>query len=323
MATKETQYECILLGATGYTGRFTAEHITSSLPTDFRWAVAGRNEAKLQSLVDDLRTLNPDRAPPAIEVAQHNKDDLLNLAKKARVLITTVGPYHKYGTPVLAACAETGTHYVDATGELPWVYDMIQAYDAKAKASGSIIISQCGVESAPTDIMCWALVSHIRETLHVGTAEFIHVIREIVGVPSGGTFATLLSIFDEYSWRDFAKKAHPFSLTAVPRSSSGKSRPILEKVTGVRTVSDLGTLTDSIQGPTDAPIVNRTWSLYDGGSFYGPNFSFSAYSHTRNIFTGFLYHLAFSLGLLALLMPPLRWLLKRWVYQPGEGATKE
>lgn len=93
MAQGQRQYECIVFGATGYTGKYTAEHITTHLPTDFNWAIAGRSESKLQRLVDELKPLNTDRLQPAVEVAQLQKDDLVTLAKKTKVLITTVGPY--------------------------------------------------------------------------------------------------------------------------------------------------------------------------------------------------------------------------------------
>ena len=192
MSQKEDrQYECIVFGATGYTGKYTAEHITTHLPTDFKWAVAGRSEAKLRSLVEELKILNPDRLQPEVEIAQLEKDDLVSLVKKTKVLITTVGPYHKYGTVVVEACAETGTHYLDVTGEIPWVYDIVQKYGEMAKKTGAIMIPQNGIESAPTDLMCWKLVSHIRETLGSGTGEVVYSIHELKGAPSGGTIATI------------------------------------------------------------------------------------------------------------------------------------
>ena len=179
MAQQDRQYECIIFGATGYTGKYTCEHIARSLPTDFRWAVAGRSEGKLGQVVEDLRSLNPDRAQPGVETAQLQKSDLVKLAKKTKVLISTVGPYHKYGTAVVEACVETGTHYLDCTGEVPWVYDMINAYHEKAKTTGAIIIPQNGFESAPSDLMCWSLVSHIRQTLGVGTTEAVQTIYDL------------------------------------------------------------------------------------------------------------------------------------------------
>lgn len=323
MSQGERQYECVVLGATGYTGTYTAEHITTHLPTDFKWAVAGRSEGKLKQLVDDLRLLNSDRQQPGIETAQLQKDDLVRLANKTKVLITTVGPYHKYGTMVVEACAETGTHYLDVTGETPWVYDIIQKYHETAKKSGAIMIPQNGIESAPTDLMCWSLVSHIRQTLGVGTAELVQITYELDSAPSGGTLATLLTLFEKYSLGDFARASQPFAMSPIPNPSRHASKPLLETLTGVRTVSGLGTLTDSLQGPADKPIVERSWGLIDGGKFYGPNFRVNAYMRTRNVLTGFGIHVALTLGFLALITPPLRWLIKQFVYQPGEGRTKE
>ncbi|KAK0838132.1 hypothetical protein LTR03_012247 [Friedmanniomyces endolithicus] len=302
MAHRDRQYECVVLGATGYTGKYVCEHIASHLPTDFRWAVAGRSEGKLKQLVDRVNSLNLNRTQPGIETAQLEKHQLVELAKKTAVLISTVGPYHKNGTVVVEACAETGTHYLDCTGEVPWVYDMIHTYDDMAKRTGAIVIPQNGLESAPSDLMCWSLVSHIRQTLGVGTAEVIQTTYDMKAAPSGG---------------------RPWSLSPVKPTQQAPSRPLLEKATGVRTVSDLGTLTDSLQSAADIPIVNRTWGLMDGGRFYGPNFHMTCYSRTRNTLTGLGVHLVMTLGFLAILLPPVRWLLQRFVVQPGEGPTKE
>lgn len=323
MAQSDRQYECIVFGATGYTGKYTCEHITSALPTDFKWAVAGRSEGKLGQLVQDLQSLNPDRTQPGSEIAQLNKDDLVSLAKKTKVLITTVGPYHQYGTLVVEACAETGTHYLDVTGEVPWVYDMIQRYDATAKKTGAIMIPQNGIESAPSDMMCWSLVSHFRQTLGVGTAEIVQTSYDLKAAPSGGTLATILTLFDSYSLSHFAKSSQPWSLCPVQPPQQLPGRPLLERLTGLRTVPDLGVLTTSLQGPADIPIVHRTWGLIDGGKFYGPNFHMSCYQKARNLLQGFGIHLAITFGFLAVLLPPVRWLLKHFVYAPGQGPSKE
>ena len=113
MASQDRQYELILLGATGYTGKYCAEHLVRNLPTNLRWAVAGRTESKLSTLVEQIKPLNPDRLQPGLEVSSLNPDDLDALVKKTKLLITTVGPYHLYGTPIVEACARNGTHYID------------------------------------------------------------------------------------------------------------------------------------------------------------------------------------------------------------------
>lgn len=107
------EYDIVLLGATGYTGKLCAEHITTSTPTILRCPVAGRSGSKLQELVNNLEELIPDRLQPAIETLQLNDVELKAVAKKANIILNCVGPYHLYSTPVVQACAETGTHYLD------------------------------------------------------------------------------------------------------------------------------------------------------------------------------------------------------------------
>lgn len=316
------EFECVVLGATGYTGRFVCEHITTQLPTNFRWAIAGRSASKLESVVDDLKRLKKDRVTPAVEVVQLEKNELVALAKRTKVLATTVGPYHKYGAIVFEACAEIGTHYLDVTGEIPWVCEMVQKYDATAKRSGAIMISQDGIESAPADLMCWMLASHIRETLKVGTRAITLTGHDMNASASGGTLSSALTIFDTYSSSQFAKASDPWSLCPADPTRPAASRPLLEKLTGVRYVNGLGTLTDSLQGPADLPIIHKSRLLY-GESLYGKNFFATAYMTARNAFTGFAFHLALAIGMAILALKPFRLLLKNFVYQPGEGPSKE
>ncbi|KAK6420697.1 hypothetical protein LTR95_016912 [Oleoguttula sp. CCFEE 5521] len=322
-STKDRQYEIILFGATGYTGKYTAEYFTKSSPTNCKWAIAGRSQSKLQDLAKELQALNPNRAPPAIETSSLEPESLEKIALKTKVLVTTVGPYHKYGTPVLAACAKTGTHYLDVTGEIPWVYDMVNQYHDAAKHTGAIIIPQCGVESAPSDLMCWALVNHNRETLHTGTGEIVYSMHDMKGSASGGTLSTILTLFDRYGLGELAKSSARWSISAVKPPKQDYSKSLTEKLTGLRTVDDLGgTLTDSLQS-VDIPIVHRSWSLYDGGKLYGDKFHFTPYMRASGMLQGLAVHFAMGFGLLALLLPPVRWLLQKYVTQPGSGATKE
>lgn len=134
MATPaQKEYDIILFGATGYTGKLCAEHITLTLPKDLKWAVAGRSASKLTAIVDELKSFNFGRRQPGIyiypiyltspsvlrlylgiETATLSAQDLDILVKKTRVLINTVGPYYLYGSPVIEACVKNGTHYLDA-----------------------------------------------------------------------------------------------------------------------------------------------------------------------------------------------------------------
>ena len=105
------------------------------------------------------------------------------LAKKTCVLITAVGPYSIYGEHAFKACAEAGTHYVDATGEFPWVHKMIKKYEATAKKTGAILVPQSGIESAPVDLGTWAMAKAIRTELGAPTKDVtiaLHRIRSVV-----------------------------------------------------------------------------------------------------------------------------------------------
>ena len=128
----EREYDLILLGATGYTGKLTARYIFKSLPLDLKWAIAGRNKQKLQEVANSLKPLNPLRQPvgklwtpsflPSLQcliscletlVVNLNEKELDSLAKRTRLVISTVGPFQLYGSDTFAACARNSTHYLD------------------------------------------------------------------------------------------------------------------------------------------------------------------------------------------------------------------
>ncbi|PNS15265.1 hypothetical protein CAC42_8266 [Sphaceloma murrayae] len=325
MTQHDRQYDLVVFGATGHTGKYTAEHVATNLPTDINWAIAGRSRQKLQAISDALKELNPDRPSPAIEECSLDTEELASLARKTKVLVTTVGPYAKYGTSVLEECVNSGTHYFDVTGETPWVYEMIEKYHEKAKANHAIIIPQIGVDSAPADLLTFSLVSYIQRTLETTTKSVIFTLHRLKAKPSGGTLASVLALFEVYSLAFVGKALKPFSLSPVkPSMIRDSSAPtLLQKLTGVRSVRDLGTLTTSLQGPVDRTQVYRTWGLLDHGDFYGQRFRFYPYMTARNAFLGMLTHLAIAFGGLALLLPPVRAILRRLVYAPGEGPSRE
>ena len=133
-------YEIVVLGATGFTGVYTVEAIAQFGPTDLKWAIAGRSQEKLSTLVSQtIKPINPDRLDPAIETCTLDPQELDVLTKKTKVLINAIGPYHLYSEPVVKACAENGTHYIDCTGEVPWVRRMLLKYDQIAINSGAIV----------------------------------------------------------------------------------------------------------------------------------------------------------------------------------------
>ncbi|KAI9760977.1 MAG: hypothetical protein M4579_001353 [Chaenotheca gracillima] len=320
MASQGREYEIVLLGATGYTGSLTAEYIAKHLPTDLKWAVAGRSEAKLAAIVQKIRTWNPDRPLPAIEVCALGKEELNVLARKTRLVITAVGPFAIYGTPVVEACANNGTHYVDTTGEFPWTLDMIKRYHETAKANGAVMIPQFGIESAPHDLLSWCLVTKIREKFSVGTKEVLFTIDEMSFDVSGGTLATILNFFDQYSMKALLEAGKPWAHSPI----KGTETPNPEGLLGVRRDPTLGLLSNSsLTQEANRSVVHRSWGLIGNGTVYGPKFQYREYMRTSGYIAGNIPRLVMSVVMLFLLLPPVRWLARKLNHQPGSGPDVE
>lgn len=238
-------------------------------------------------------------------------------------MINTVGPYHLYSSPVVEACAKNGTHYLDVTGEAPWVLEMIEKYHEIAKANHAIIIPEIGIESAPSDLLAFALVKVIRKELSVGTKEVIASVHDIKGTPSGGTLATILGIMDHYSLKQIENSSGSWATSPIPGPKTQDSRSWVSKFLGTRSVPGLGTLTTSISAAPNIAVVQRSWGLLDGGKLYGTNFQYNEYMRVRNSVVGIAMHFAFAFAGVALIFSPVRWFLKKLLYAPGEGADKE
>ncbi|KAG4027194.1 hypothetical protein MFRU_032g00600 [Monilinia fructicola] len=323
MSSNEREYELVIFGATGYTGKFTAEHVATHLPTDLRWALAGRSSSKLEAVAAKCKTLSPDRLQPAIEICNLDDAELSALAKKTKVILATVGPYALHGERCFKACAENGTHYFDVTGEVPWVAEMIKKYESTAKASGSILIPQCGLESALPDLVTLYAVDAVREEFSAPTGEVIVSLHEIRAKPSGGTLETVFTLLEVFSLKQIKAAMTPYALSPIPGPKVRPSKSLITKLTGIKVVPDLGILTTSLAGSTDLAIIHRSWGLSSGSRFYGPNFKVEEYMKSRNYLTAIAIHFGLILGGLFLAIPFFRHTARKYVYQPGEGATKE
>lgn len=319
MSTAPRQYDLILLGATGYTGQLTATHIFANLPGDLNWAIAGRNAAKLQDLASELQKLNPNRAPPTIEVSDFSAASLDGLVAKTRVVITNVGPFHLHGTPIIEACAKAGTHYIDSTGETPWVYDVAHKYHKLARENGAILIPHCAQESAPADLVAFLLTSALREKTGHGTKKLVHSVQKFDNAMSGGTMRSLISVAESYPFQHLKKSLHPYALCAdkSPRDEAFAPKGYWWK--GSANIGGLGLLSDSVTGIPDTNLVYRSWSLMDD---YGSDFQYWTGMKTANRFTGFFWHWTIVMSLPMLLISPLRWLMLKAVPSQGEGPSE-
>jgi short subunit dehydrogenase-like uncharacterized protein len=166
--SSKRRYDIVLLGATGFTGSLTADYLAAHAQPDTRWALAGRSQAKLAALRSRLSASNPACAELPLLVGDvEDADSMRELAASTRVAITTVGPYITLGEPLVAACAETGTDYLDITGESEFVDRMYLRYHQRAAASGSRLVHCCGFESAPHDLGAYFTVKQLPERVPI------------------------------------------------------------------------------------------------------------------------------------------------------------
>jgi len=183
------EFDVIVYGATGYTGRLVADYLarTYGVGDDVKWAMAGRSADKLAAVRDEIGA--PADTPLVVADAT-DADSLAAMVERAGCIATTVGPYQLYGEPVVAACADAGTDYVDLCGEPAWMHEMIGKYEGKAQASGARIVFSCGFDSIPFDMGVWFLQDEAKKRFGAPVPRVKGRVRSMQGTFSGGTFAS-------------------------------------------------------------------------------------------------------------------------------------
>ncbi|GAA5136676.1 saccharopine dehydrogenase family protein [Alloalcanivorax gelatiniphagus] len=182
------EFDLIVYGASGFTGRLVAEYLDQTYGGDLNWALAGRNAEKLAAVRAEMGISDN---VPVLTADADQPDTLKALAERTRLVLTTVGPYQLYGEPLVKACAEAGTDYVDLCGEPAWMRQMIDRYGDTAKQSGARIVFSCGFDSIPFDLGVLFLEQQAKEK---GLAPMTRVkgrVRKMKGTFSGGTAASL------------------------------------------------------------------------------------------------------------------------------------
>ena len=186
----EREFDVIVFGASGYTGKLVAEYMGKEYGNDesIRWAIAGRNKDKLSSVKKDL---NLNERVSIIEVDSTNKDSLDSMTSSAKCILTTVGPYQLYGSSLVQSCSENGTDYVDLTGEPGWMYEMINTHQDTAKKSGARIVFSCGFDSIPFDLGVYFVQQAAQEKYGKPAKHVRGRVKAMNGEFSGGTIASL------------------------------------------------------------------------------------------------------------------------------------
>lgn len=211
----EREFDIVVYGATGYTGRLVAEHFVREYgrrPDRPKWAMAGRSKAKLEAVRDEIGA----PADTPLVVADASEPGTLDaMCHRTRVVLTTVGPYQLYGSELVAACARSGTDYADLCGEPAWMREMIEAHHEQAKASGARISFSSGFDSIPFDLGVLMLQKDAVARFGRPAPRVRGRVRAMQGTFSGGTAASLTATMKAVAKnpRLVAVLQSPFALT--------------------------------------------------------------------------------------------------------------
>ncbi len=305
----DRELDLVLFGATGFTGGLTAEYLARNAPADCRWALAGRNPAKLGHVRERLAAIDPEWAHLSLLHADvEDLESLRRVAESARVVVTTVGPYLAYGEPLVAACAEAGTDYADLAGESEFVDRMYVAHHRRAVETGARIVHACGFDSVPHDLGAFFTVQQLPEDVPIRMRGMLRTNASF----SGGTFHSAMNAFS---------RARQTKIALVERRRV-EPRPEGRKVrtTARRPHRDRESGLWLVPLPTIDPLViTRSAAALER---YGPDFTYSHYAAARKL-SSVMCGIA-GVGALAAAaqVGPLRRQILRRVPQ-GEGPSGE
>ena len=320
MTDSARDHDIVVFGATGFVGALTATYLAEHAPPDARIALGGRSQAKLEQTRAELGV-----EWPLVIADSQDRDAVAALAASAGVVATTVGPYFKYGKPLLEACAAAGTHYADLTGEVLFMRWAIDAADAAARASGARIVHTCGFDSIPSDIGTLLLHEAAQAGGHGELGETSFVVKSFRGGASGGTIDSLRTAVDTVKKDRLSRQLllDPYGLSpdrsAEPDLGSERDpvKPLHDDRLG-------GWLAPFVMGSVNTRVVRRSNALQDHA--YGGRFRYRELMLTGRGPLGFAKAAGVAGGLAGAFAgfatPGARQLLDRVLPDPGEGPSE-
>jgi len=318
---KDRTHDLVLFGATGFVGRLTAAYLAKAAPAGTRIALAGRSAQRLAAVRAELGGQAAEW--PLVAADSSDEAALTALAESTRVVVTTVGPYAKYGLPVVAACAAAGTSYADLTGEVLFVRDSVDRYDATARGTGARIVHACGFDSVPSDV---GVLLTAERAAADGAGELTDttlVVVSIKGGVSGGTLDSMRNQVDvsraDRALRDVV--ADPYALSpdrsAEPDLGSESDTYVVGREDGRWTGP-------FVMAPFNTRIVRRSNALQDWA--YGRQLRYSEVMSFGSTPLGPLLAAGTAAGVVGLAaglgFGPTRSVLDRVLPAPGQGPSK-
>ena len=327
---KNIEYDLVIMGATGFTGKLVVEYLIKNYGVKnakFTWAMAGRDKKKLERARSSFQYLDSNSNHiPILVVDSHDPALLDSMTSSCRLVISTVGPYLKFGQPLIESCIKNGTHYCDLTGEVPFIRRSIDSFDLKAKENNCRIIHSCGFDSIPSDIGVLLLQMDSLKRFNKPCEEVNLYVRSIRGGLSGGTIDSMISIFNymRSNPEDQNLLKSPFSLNPRNSVENDTRQPNLKSVKWNDDIQRW--VCPFIMSGFNSRIVRRTNAITDHR--YGIDFRYSEVSSFKKGMTGFFRAMVMFIGLviiqICLKVRPLLWCLRKFsLPSPGEGPSRE
>jgi len=324
MSDANSQFDLVVLGATGFVGKLVCRYLAHHAETyeDLRWAIAGRSPDKLSTLARSLGSAG--KSLPQLRADVTNDATLRDLCAQTRVVISTVGPYALYGESLVKVCAETGTDYCDLTGESPWMRRMIDTYGAIAAASGAHIVHCCGFDSIPSDLGVFYLQQQARQRSGQSCERVKMRVYGAQGGVSGGTAASGINVIKEAAADSNLRQALADPYFLCPESASPDHPPPLIPVQYDAEFQSW--VTPFVMAEVNTRIVLRSNALLDYA--YGRHFQYDEAIVTGVGLLGWMAARGLKVGLegfaIAAAFPPTCWLLENTVIpSPGAGPSEE
>ena len=304
----EKDIDIIIYGATGFTGKLCVRYF-QSLDTMVTWAIAGRNLTKLQKVAEDNQA--------KVEILVADSDDevaLDTLTSRAKVILSTAGPFHRYGSKLVASCVKNSSHYVDITGENFWVKDLIETHHEEAARKGIRIIPSCGFDSIPSDLGTFFAAKSLGKPIR--RIESFHSYQ---GGASGGTLETMFSMGELDLGDDLT---NPFLLNPEDSYSYEQKKLSGDRV-GISKKPEIKAWSGPfIMATANTRVVRRSEALLAlRQESYGSNFTYQEHAYHKSWFSAVSSLLLTELSVLVLLSP-LKRLVKPFLPKPGEGPSE-
>ena len=303
----DKKYEIIVYGATGFTGQICCKYLRDNY-TDLVWAMAGRNGDKLEEIKSNLN-LDCD-----VVVADGGDIEALrSLASQTKVVLSTAGPFARYGSLLVQACVESGTHYTDITGENHWVRGLIDKHHSEAASKGVRIIPSCGYDSIPSDLGAFFTISQFNKPV-----SRVDVYHEAQGEASGGTTETIFTMDGLSKEMRDPFVLNPQETVSEEQRQKSKDGFVVEQVDGINGWSGIG-----MMAVANTRVVRRSAALMEQNQkSYGSNFTFGEHGLFS---TKRMARLASYGSILAFLVigTPLKYLVRPFLLKPGQGPSQE